>query len=165
MLAEVAVGDVPTTTSRLLPTTDMLLAEPPGSARIVPSAYAGTALSPPFRVTTVTTTEPTTIRITTRAATRMRPRRVVGADCIMQPTLRPPSPRMFLYPRVFCMLVQCPRALSSHLRGAFLAEQTLTESKTAEQQPTHGRKRAQDQQGSELVKVGPDKELHNPQDN
>ena len=51
------------------------------------------------------------------------------------------------------------------LRGAFLAEQTLTESKTAEQQPTHGCKRAQDQQGSELVKVGPDKELHNPQDN
>jgi hypothetical protein len=41
----------------------------------------------------------------------------------------------------------------------------FTESKTAEQQPTHGHKRAQDQQGSKFVKVGPDKELHDSQDN
>jgi len=50
------------------------------------------------------------------------------------------------------------------LRGAFLAEQTLTEGKTAEQQPPHGHKRAQDQQGPEFVEVWPDNNLHHPQD-
>ena len=89
MLAEVTAGDVPTTTSRLSPTSDILLAEPPATSRTVPSANAGTTINPPFRVTSVTTAEPTIIRLTTSAATRTRLRPVMEADCIMRSTLHP----------------------------------------------------------------------------